>query len=286
MTPFLRWAGGKRWIAPRLAPVLSARLEQTYYEPFLGSGSVFFAVAPKRALLSDINVELINTYQVVAASAEALVNRLRCIPVNSREYYQLRQSEPADALSRAVRFIYLNRTCYGGIHRTNKDGKFNTPYGGGCRTPELLWRDGILLDAARILGRRAVRTRVADFSKAMETASEGDVVYCDPIYTTRAREQFDRYNSLLFGWEEQTRLRDAANAACLRGALVVISDTYSAEIQALYPSAFRIALERHKRIGNRAKDASRGFEYLIVLDPPDRRKDWLTIGPIERRVSR
>jgi DNA adenine methylase len=128
------------------------------------------------------------------------------------------------------------------------------------------------------------RLKVSDFEVAMNLACEGDVVYCDPTYTTRTREQFDRYNSLLFGWNEQVRLKNAAYRALGRGALIVISDTFSAEIQSLYPSAYRIALEREKSIGRKAKDAKRGLEYLIVLDPTGKRDDWLALGPIERRT--
>ncbi len=284
MTPFLRWAGGKRWLAPRLAPILLSRLSATYYEPFLGSGALFFALAAEQAVLSDINDDLIKSYQIVMKYPQRVLDRLRSIPVDSKKYYQVRESEPSDKLARAVRFIYLNRTCYGGLHRTNRAGKFNTPFGGGSRTPEPLWRDGILYHAAGLLARSGVRLEVSDFEMPMNVASEGDVVYCDPIYTTRTREQFDRYNSLLFGWNEQVRLRDAAYRAFGRGALVVISDTYSIEIQSLYPTAFRIALERKKSIGRKPKDANRGLEYLIVLDPTGRRNDWLSLGPIERRA--
>jgi DNA adenine methylase len=234
-------------------------------------------------VLSDINAELINSFAMITKFPGRVIDQLRSIPVSSTKYYQIRKAKPSDHLSRAVRFVYLNRTCYGGLHRTNKEGKFNVPYGGGKRTPEPLWRDGIVHSAAQTLGRDGVKLRVSDFQDSMDAASEGDVVYCDPIYTTRTRDQFDRYNSLLFGWDEQVRLRDASYRACGRGALVVISDTYSAEIQSLYPSAFRIALERKKSIGCRAKDANRGFEYLIILDPAERRKDWLALGSIERR---
>jgi DNA adenine methylase len=286
VTPFLRWAGGKRWLAPRLAPIFSSRLRGTYYEPFLGSGALFFVLAPDKAFLSDVNEELINSYKVVAGCPELVLEHLRSIPVDSRRYYKIRKDDPPGELARAVRFIYLNRTCYGGLHRTNRAGKFNTPYGGGRRTPELLWRDGILPEASRLLRRPGVKLKVSDFEESIDTASEGDVVYCDPIYTTRAREQFDRYNSLLFGWDEQVRLKDAAYRAYARGALVVISDTYSAEIQSLYSTAFRIALERKKSIGRKAKDANRGFEYLIILDPADIRSEWLALGAIERRRAR
>ena len=284
MIPFLRWAGGKRWLAPRLAPILASRSAGIYFEPFLGAAALFFELAPSRAVLTDINTELMNSYRVVKKSPALVAEMLRSLPVNSETYYRIRQDTPDDSLCRAVRFIYLNRTCYGGLHRTNREGCFNTPYGGGSRTPEPLWRDGILLDAARLLGRRGVKLGAGDFEKSLDSAGRGDVVYCDPIYTTQLREQFDRYNSQLFGWDEQIRLSAAAHRAAARGALVVISNAYSNDIRRLYGSAFRIALDRKKSIGQRAKGPNRGTEYLIVLDPEEKRSQWLTLGSIERRI--
>lgn len=283
MVPFLRWAGGKRWIAPRLAPILASRSIGTYFEPFLGSAALFFELSPQRAVLTDVNKELINSYKIVKNSPDLVGEMLRLLPVNSEAYYRIRQDNPGDALGRAVRFIYLNRTCYGGLHRTNRQGRFNTPYGGGSRTPEPLWRDGILHDAARLLTRRGVKLAASDFEKSLGLAGRGDIVYCDPIYTTQVRGQFDRYNSHLFGWDEQIRLSTAAHRAVERGALVVISNAYSDDIKMMYRYAFRIALERKKSIGQRSKDLNRGTEYLIILDPEDRRSQWMTLGSIERR---
>ena len=153
--PFLRWAGGKRWLANRLALPIRTLLDQSrgrYIEPFLGGGAMFFAVAPKRSTLSDINDELINAFKQVREHPKYIANRLRNLPVDANTYYRIRDSSPRSDRGRAVRFIYLNRTCYGGLHRTNLKGKFNVPYGGGSRTPITLWRDGVL---ARLIRQRA-----------------------------------------------------------------------------------------------------------------------------------
>jgi DNA adenine methylase len=284
VTPFLRWAGGKRWLAPRLAPILASRSAETYFEPFLGSAALFFELRPLRAVLSDINEELINSYKTVKKSPTLVAEMLRSLPVDPETFYRIRQEKNVDLLKRAIRFIYLNRTCYGGLHRTNRAGQFNTPYGGGSRTPEPLWRDGLLLDVGRLLARRGVKLGTNDFEKSLNMAGHGDVVYCDPVYTTQIREQFDRYNSQLFGWDEQIRLSEAAYRAAARGALVLISNAYSKDIKNIYKSAFRIALERKKSIGQQAKGLNRGIEYLIVLDPEERRNQWLSLGSIERRA--
>ena len=100
----------------------------------------------------------------------------------------------------------------------------------------------------------------------MEEAAAGDVVYCDPVYTTANFEQFDRYNPRIFSWSEQERLRGAAYRAWERGALVIVSNVYAKDIKMLYPDTFSIKLMRKKSIGNAAKPDKTGQEYLIILD--------------------
>lgn len=284
VVPFLRWAGGKRWLAPLLAAKLRERLLGTYREPFLGAGALFFAVKPTKAELSDINGDLINAFEAVAKHPTDLMKRLKPIKVNSSTYYRVRKSRPYSPLGQAVRFIYLNRTCYGGIHRTNRTGKFNVPYGGGSRTPELLWRDGVLRAAAAALAPSSIRLCTSDFGPMLEKARVGDVVYCDPTYATGSREVFDRYSDHIFLWEDQERLAEAAMVAASRGALVVISNTYCKTVRDFYSDAIHIHVKRKKSMGKTLSNHSRASEYLIVLDPADDAADWASIGEIERSV--
>src|SRR5262249_52806771 len=149
---FLRWAGGKRWLARKLAPSVSQFLkvsEGRYFEPFLGSGAMFFAVAPASAVLSDTNPELIETFRMVAVAPKQIEQRLKRISVSATNYYIWRDKVCLTDIAKATRFIFLNRTCYGGLHRTNLNGQFNVPYGGGSRTPEILWKKDILARAAK-----------------------------------------------------------------------------------------------------------------------------------------
>lgn len=283
--PFLRWAGGKRWLALALAPLIKARLRGTYFEPFLGSGAMFFAVMPERALLSDLNADLIGAFRVVAERPEELLGEVRALPVNAETYYELRADEPRDLLRRAVRFVYLNRTCYGGIYRENKRGKFNTPYGGGSRTPAPLWQRSLIDLCSPLLRKDGIALEIQDFESSLNAAGKGDVVYCDPAYRAATRTHFDRYGAVVFGWEDQVRLARAARRASARGALVVVSNTYCAEVRELYGDAMRILLEKTKVIGNAAKDPNRRKEYLIVLNPDDDEVTaggWEIVGRVER----
>lgn len=286
--PFLRWAGGKRWLASTLAPLIKARLSGTYFEPFLGSGAMFFAVAPERSLLSDLNADLVGAFRAVAEMPEELLEEVRALPVNAETYYELRAEEPQDLLQRAVRFVYLNRTCYGGIYRENKRGAFNTPYGGGSRTPAPLWERSLVDLCSSLLRQEEIALAVQDFESSINAAGEGDVVYCDPAYSAATRAHFDRYGAVIFGWEDQMRLASAARRASTRGALVIVSNTFCAEVRELYGDAECVLLEKTKAIGNAAKDPNRRKEYLLVLEPQDDASSagaWETLGRVESRDS-
>lgn len=279
--PFLRWAGGKRWLARELALILKERLVGTYFEPFLGSGALFFAVAPERALLSDLNADLIRAFKIVSQRPDELLDELRKLAVDANMYYRLREEDPADPLRRAVRFIYLNRTCFGGIYRENKQGRFNTPYGGGSRTTTPLWERRLIERCSRVFARGEIKLEVCDFERSLNLAGAGDVVYCDPAYRAATRAQFDRYGALIFDWEDQVRLATAARRARERGALVLVSNTYCPEVKELYSRALRLCLEKSKSIGNASKDPNRRKEYLIVLDPEDTVSTWRSLGRVE-----
>jgi DNA adenine methylase len=130
MTPFLKWAGGKRWFVQKHADLLPRKFNR-YIEPFLGGGSIFFYLRPHRALLGDTNPDLIATYQGIRNDWKSLVEQLEIHQCNHSDnyYYQVRNVAPDDPVQRASRLIYLNRTCFNGIHRVNRNGIFNVPKG-------------------------------------------------------------------------------------------------------------------------------------------------------------
>jgi DNA adenine methylase len=286
--PFLRWAGGKRWLARKISHTIRALLETSkgrYIEPFLGAGAMFFSVAPKRSILSDTNWELINSFWQVREEPEYLLWRLRRMPVTRDEYYLTRQGSPRSERARAARFIYLNRTCYGGLYRTNLKGEFNVPYGGGSRTPAVLWRDGILERAAHLLGNTKCVLRCGDFEEHLRRAREGDIVYCDPTYGGATRGAFDRYGATIFGWPDQQRLRRAAQFAMDRGVVVLISNSASDALTRLYATAHQIMLRRSKAIGNRALNEISHHEMLAIFDPWRRDDIWSDFDHGEDRRS-
>ena len=277
-TPFLRWAGGKRWIAPHLAPVIKQVLNGRYIEPFVGSGAMFFGVRPDLATLGDLNAELIGVYEQVTRHAELIELRLAQMPVTKTTYYSVRDIRPSRRLDAAIRFIYLNRTCFGGLHRTNRRGDFNVPYGGGSRSPEALYRDHVLVACAAALKSAKVCLVAGDFEDLLDSAKAGDVVFCDPTYRSAGRGRFDRYGPVVFSWDDQIRLSKAALAAYFRGAVVVVMNADEPEVTALYEATAVIRAEKTKCIGNQAKTSDRHREILLVLDPRSRRDLWASLA--------
>lgn len=119
--PFLKWAGGKGQLIDRLNSYIPTEYEQ-YIEPFLGGGALFFYLRPQKAILSDINPELINCYSVVRDNIEDLIEILQRYKNEETFYYELRSTslDSLSSLQRAARFIYLNKTCFNGLYRENK----------------------------------------------------------------------------------------------------------------------------------------------------------------------
>lgn len=241
--PFLKWPGGKRWLTRFALNLIQGRRFRNYLEPFVGGGAFFFALAPETAFLSDINGDLINTYVQVKEQPHRLIKRLRSLPVNEATYQRLRDVKRVSNLQQAVRFLYLNRTAFGGMYRLNRQGGFNVPYGGGHRTPEPLWNDNLLVSASAAL-RNADLCR-ADFEDVFARASAGDLIYCDPTYTVAHNNNgFIRYNERNFSWDDQKRLAQACRRLVRLGVTVLVSNADHGEIVELYRGAEVHRLDR------------------------------------------
>jgi DNA adenine methylase len=226
-----------------------------------------------------LNEDLIATYRAVRRDSGAIVRHLRRYRVTKQDYYRIRNREPKNLITRAARFLYLNRTAFGGVYRLNLEGRFNVPYGGGERTPANLWETDILERAARAL--RRVRLKASDFEPILDLARSGDVAYCDPTYTVAHNNNgFVRYNERNFSWSDQKRLAAAAMAATRRGATVIISNAHHASIRELYPSARFMTLTRISRITPKVCLPRPVDELLIALHPTLSASDSLrTIRP-------
>lgn len=232
VTPLIRWAGSKRRLLPHLADYWAAKEHARYIEPFAGSGALFFHLQPKKALLNDINVDLINTYGVLAKQPEDVHRIVSAMPSDEVYYYKVRAWDPSSLsdIDRAARFIYLNRYCFNGIYRTNRKGDFNVPY--GAKKAGALPSLQKFLAAASLL--RRARFSSLDFEKFLDASvSRDDFVYLDPPYAVANRRVFRQYDPNTFGTEDVDRLSSLLELINKRKASFVVSYAYSAEIKPL-----------------------------------------------------
>ena len=263
LVPFLKWPGGKRWFAARHAGVFPSTFN-CYIEPFLGSGSVFFHLRPERALLGDTNAELISSYRGIRSGWKNALALLRKHQARHgrKYYYSTRDKEPQTLAERAARLIYLNRTCFNGIYRVNREGRFNVPK--GSRDSVLLATDDFAAVARLLRGAQIV---VSDFEGLVDKARRGDLVFADPPYTVRHNfNAFIKYNERLFSWEDQRRLADALVRARYRGAHIVSTNANHKSVRELYRS-YGFQLRAVSRFSAISADSlsRREFEELLIL---------------------
>jgi DNA adenine methylase len=203
--PFLRWAGSKRRLLPTLQTFWTPK-HKRYIEPFAGSACLFFAIKPPKAILGDLNPELIATYIEVKYRIAAVLKELKKLkPPSKREYKRLRRIDISTMTppARAARFIYLNRFCFNGIYRTNLFGQFNVPYSGD-RCGNLPKDEAFRKCSSRL---RLTRLVNGDFENVLKHAVKGDLVYMDPPYAVRARRIFREYDPSTFTHTDIARLR-------------------------------------------------------------------------------
>lgn len=243
ISPVLRWAGSKKKLVPAilsLAPVNYRR----YVEPFVGSGCVFAALAPKKAVIGDINDELMFAYATLRDYPHEVVATIATFPADSITYYSLRAMLPnsLDAVTRAARFVYLNRFCFNGVYRTNKSGMFNVPRGtrtGAMPSPETFFDFSELLKRAKLVK--------GDFQGLLATGRDGDFVYLDPPYVEPGTRFRGEYGYGSFGSNDEDRLISTLIEAHSRGVSVVLS--YHDGLAGRLPGWRRVRQEVARSVG-------------------------------------
>ena len=218
---FLKWAGGKRWLVNSESHRFPTEYNR-YIEPFLGGGAVFFFEEPNRAILSDINNELVNTYIAVRDNVDLVYKNLRIHSQKHSEeyYYQIREKRPRKLYTIAARMIYLNKACFNGIYRVNREGKFNVPFG---------MRDSVSFDKGDLKGSsealQGVELLCQDFEATIDMARENDFLFCDPPYAVVNEDnRFVSYNADVFSWRDQERLADALIRAKERNVKILMTN--------------------------------------------------------------
>ena len=235
-----------------------------FVEPFLGSGSAFFALTPSKALLADSNSELIAAFRGVRDDPNGVLSGLRPLQINKQSFHSMRSSRPQTDTDRAIRLIYLNRTAFNGLYRVNRKNEFNVPF--GCKPGTKLVDSPTLIAASRIL--RSATLKCQDFRKTLADVKAGeDVVYIDPPYTVKHDSNgFRRYNDNIFTWKDQEDLAVLLAGIVSAGGRVVVSNAHHYEVKRLYPSDVfhAIALERASCMAADSLQRGSCIEWLLV----------------------
>ena len=236
LTPIIKWAGGKRGVLPHLKALIPARYDR-YYEPFLGGAAVYVALTPGSAVLGDANAELIDLYRAVRDECDAVMAHLDAMQPRALDeayFYEVRARLPAELspAERAARFIFLNKTCYNGLYRVNRQGQFNVPFGRYAVAPRLYDRDN-LAGVSRLLA--SAELMQGDFAATLATAAAGDFVYLDPPYVPLSRTaNFTKYTSGSFTVEDQRRLAETVRELADRGCRLLLSNSDTPLVRELY----------------------------------------------------
>lgn len=251
MKPFVKWAGGKRQILSRINEYVQDSIgdnpDYTYIEPFLGGGAVFFSLRPKKAIINDLNEELINAYRIIKSDDYLeLIKRLKKFSDEYHQspdefYYDVRAWDRTenwmnehDNVDRAARMIFLNHTCYNGLYRVNSKGQFNTPMG--------RYRNPLICDETNIKeiheylsnSENHIEIMNGSYEDAIKKAKDGDAIYIDPPYDYEDDDGFTKYQMAGFSFADFQKLKEKCDKAVNKGAFVIISNNATTKVMKLF----------------------------------------------------
>jgi len=260
VSPFLKWAGGKRWLIEKHSDIFPLAYNR-YFEPFLGSGAVFFYLKPKSGVLSDVNRDLIITYKSVKQKYALVIDKLGKYQHKHSEkfYYKVRTKIENERVAIAARFIYLNRTCWNGLYRENKLGVFNVPKG---------TKNNVSLSADDFKGvsklLKKFTLKCQDFELTINLSQAGDFIFVDPPYTVSHNNNgFIKYNQKLFSWDDQIRLKASLDRASDRGVKFIVSNASHVSLKTLYKDYHQQKLQRASALASSYENRRRTEELII-----------------------
>jgi DNA adenine methylase len=268
-SPFVKWAGGKRGIIQEIINRFPKKFN-TYYEPFLGGGAVFFEIcktSPK-CVISDINFDLIITYKVIKEKPMELIKALKkhekkhFTQEKDEYYYKIRsQHDLKDPVEVASRFIYLNKTCYNGLYRQNKKGEFNVPMG-KYKNPGIVQEENILACHNCL---KDTEIKYQEFT-AIEP-QKGDFVYIDPPYHPINSSSFTQYTEFDFTEKDQIRLRDFVVSLHKKGVYIMASNSKTEFIEKIYKyKDFKIDIVDAPRFVNCKSDGRNPTKEVLITN--------------------
>ncbi|MCG7408510.1 DNA adenine methylase [Paenibacillus sp. ACRRX] len=286
LKPIVKWAGGKRQLLPHLRarlPLLDWSIA-SYYEPFVGGGALLFAVHPVRAVINDINEDLINVYRVVQQHPEELIHILSTHQNTEDYYYEVRSWDRdrvnysnLTPIQRAARTLYMNRTCFNGLYRVNSKGFFNVPFGKYSSIDFVQERK--IRTLSHYFQSNEILMRQGDYTAAVRHARAGDFVYFDPPYDVLSTtSSFTTYTIGGFGREEQRRLAELFRELDKRGVYVMLSNHATDFIMELFEE-YHIHHVEARRLINSVPSARGKIPELIIMnyEPPQLAENLISL---------
>lgn len=266
--PFLRWCGSKRKLLPEIREWLPPTFNR-YHEPFLGSGALYFDIAPRDAVLSDLNNRLTVTYGAIQRNLDAVLTPLRVYAEmytkhGAAFYYHVRDTIDPDTMDDhelAAWLVFMNKTGFNGVFRVNSDGKYNVP-AGKFANPPTVCDEETLRAAAEALAPAIIVN--SDFRATEERAQPGDLVYLDsPYVPTSETADFTKYTKDGFGLMQQTALRDMALRLKKKGVYVLLSNSDTPRVRELYSTFELRQIQRSGGVNSDVEKRHKVTELLI-----------------------
>jgi len=274
--PFVKWVGGKRQLLQQFRdkgfypPVSFDASKNTYHEPFVGGGAVFFDLLPIKASINDINSELVTTYTVIKNSVNTLIAELESgsYTYNKDVFLRIRALDTTKLteVERAARFIYLNRTAFNGMYRVNKSGQFNVPFG-RYTNPQICDAEN-LLKVSKVLTHTEIKN--GSYKFVLDVAKSGDFVYFDPpYYPVSKTASFTAYSNDAFLEKEQIELRDTYMELHRKGCFVMLSNSDTQFVRDLFSNYQNDGIVVHtveagRNINAKASGRGKVSEILVV----------------------
>lgn len=269
--PFVKWAGGKTQLLDKIISLLPEQYN-TYYEPFIGGGALFFKLQPKNAVINDFNNELMDAYRSFQNEEEfkKMITKIIFHEENHNEdyYYKVRELDrnkdykELETFKKSARLIYLNKACFNGLYRVNSKGYFNVP--SGKKEKVKAYDEKLFNGIHNFLKYSNVIIKSEDFEKSLRNASKGDFVYFDPPYDVlEDQNNFTTYTKQGFGKEEQKRLANVYKELDKKGVKLMLSNHNTPYINELY-SGFNIHVIKAKRMINSIGN-KRGYVEEVLI---------------------
>jgi len=269
VSPVVKWVGGKRQLLDVIIPLLPKQIS-FYCEPFLGGGAVLFFLQPEKAIVNDLNTDLIAVYEVIRDDVEELIALLKEHKNTAEYFYTIRNLDrdkniyqSLSKLEKASRFIYLNKTCFNGLFRVNLSGEFNTPFG-RYKNPNIT-NESVLRAVSEYFNMSNIMFYNEDFAKTLDRVKENGFVYLDPPYDPiSGTANFTNYNKDGFTREEQIRLKHCCDILDKRNVKFMLSNSATDFIKDLYKDYYITIVKAKRAINSNANKRGEIEEVIIT----------------------